>query len=145
MASPPRKILITSATGHQGSALIRALLSSPTSGSAYHIYAVTRSTTSPKAVALAALSPTTISVVAGNLDDRASIAQIFADAASSGSGIWGVFAVLPFPGLGVSDEGEEAQGKVSFASRGRFLLRGNEQWLMSTVGGVDAGGTSAGE
>jgi hypothetical protein len=53
-----------------------------------------------------------ITVVEGDLDHPDSVVKAFEDARHEG-GIWGVFAVLAFPGLGAEGDGEERQGKVS--------------------------------
>jgi nucleoside-diphosphate-sugar epimerase len=107
-----RNIFVAGATGKQGQALIRALLV-PTSSSdgSWHIYALTRRATSPAARRLTETYPSNLTVVEGNLEDRESISKIFEDAKEDG-GIWGVFCVLAFPGLGVDASGEEKQGQV---------------------------------
>ncbi|CZR52811.1 uncharacterized protein PAC_02688 [Phialocephala subalpina] len=116
-----RNILVAGATGRQGQALIRALLDPPALSAKdeslyqpqeqhqYHVYALTRKISSPTARYLAASEEVT--VVEGDLDDPDSILKIFEDARANG-GIWGVFAVLAFPGLGVVADGEERQGKL---------------------------------
>jgi NAD(P)-dependent dehydrogenase (short-subunit alcohol dehydrogenase family) len=107
-----RNIFVAGATGKQGQALIRALLV-PTSSSdgGWHIYALTRRATSPAAQRLTETYPSNLTVVEGNLEDRKSISKIFEDLKKDG-GIWGVFSVLAFPGMGVDASGEERQGKV---------------------------------
>jgi nucleoside-diphosphate-sugar epimerase len=111
-----RNILVTGATGKQGSALIRALLqpSTPDPDSQYHIYALTRKISSPSAQALlSTYTPENLTLVEGDLDDASSITAIFETAKlDDGRGIWGVYAVMAFPGLGASAEGEERQGKM---------------------------------
>jgi NAD(P)-dependent dehydrogenase (short-subunit alcohol dehydrogenase family) len=106
-----RNILVTGATGKQGAGFIRALLQSPTDDQ-YFVYAVTRHDTSPSAQHIAEIGENVL-VVKGDLDTPESISKIFDDAKSEG-GIWGVFAVLAFPGLGADASGEEAQGKVCY-------------------------------
>ncbi len=110
-----RNVLVTGATGKQGRALIRALLqaSAPeTGGPEFHVYAVSRNPSSPSAQSLKDVgNGKEIAVVEGNLDVPESITKIF-EAAKSDGGIWGVFAVLAFPGLGANASGEERQGKV---------------------------------
>ena len=110
-----RNVLVTGATGKQGQALIRALLHAQEAAVAddhiYHIYALTRKASSPGAQALAERWKENLTVVEGDLDDRASISKIFGDTKGNG-GIWGVFAVLAYPGLGAEADGEEEQGKV---------------------------------
>ncbi|KAF8851716.1 NAD(P)-binding protein [Acephala macrosclerotiorum] len=117
-----RNILVAGATGKQGQALIRALLKPPPlSGKEeslyqpqeqhqYHIYALTRKITSPAAQRLATLGED-VTVVEGDLDDPDSIVRIFENAKKDG-GIWGVYSVLAFPGLGAVADGEERQGKM---------------------------------
>ena len=113
-----RKILITGATGKQGQALIRALLqaqpaSSPNPEHTYHISALSRSPTSPAAQSLfSSYSASDLTLVQGDLDDRASMTAIFEEAKFHNDPFWGVFAVLAFPGLGANADGEERQGKM---------------------------------
>ena len=114
-----RNILATGATGKQGSALIHALLQptpdpNATSTPEYHIYALTRKISSPSAQhLLSAYGTENLTLVEGDLDNPSSIAAIFETAKlDDGRGIWGVFAVMAFPGLGASTEGEERQGKL---------------------------------
>ena len=118
-----RSILVAGATGKQGSALIRALLQpssstaslrNVTSAPEYHIYALTRKISSPSAQSLLkTYHPSTLTLVEGNLDDPSSIIAVFETAKlNDEGGIWGVFAIMAFPGLGASAEGEERQGKM---------------------------------
>lgn len=54
-----------------------------------------------------------------------SVRSVFEDAkgdGGAGDGIWGVFAVLVYPGLGKVADGEEAQGKVSHEFIYPFLV-----------------------
>ncbi|EGO00085.1 hypothetical protein SERLA73DRAFT_88941 [Serpula lacrymans var. lacrymans S7.3] len=106
-----RKILVAGATGKQGHSLIRALLNPTTADSEnqYHIYALTRKASSPSAQHIAAENEVT--VVEGDLDIPETITKIFEQAKPDG-GIWGVYSVLAFPGLGASADGEERQGKM---------------------------------
>lgn len=102
-----RNILVFGATGKQGRALIRALLSSD--GSEYHVLALTRNASSPNArLLLDTAKNGYITLVEGNLDNVESIRDVFVK-----NNIWGVYAVLAYPGLGVKDDREEQQGKVS--------------------------------
>ncbi len=107
-----RNILVTGATGKQGTALIRALLhpDTPHTESQYHIYALTRKASSPGAAQLVAEQNATL--VEGDLDDPPSISKIFEEATHHHGGIWGVFAILAYPGLGANADGEERQGKM---------------------------------
>ncbi|CAK5266301.1 unnamed protein product [Mycena citricolor] len=105
---PKKLVLVTGATGKQGQALIRALSSDPE----FHVWALTRAPTSPTVTQLKTASPH-VTVVHGNLDTANSIRKIFDDAkASEFGGVWGVFVVLAFPGLGANADGEERQGKT---------------------------------
>ncbi|KUJ13254.1 NAD(P)-binding protein [Mollisia scopiformis] len=102
-----RNLLVTGATGKQGQALIRALLQS---AEEFQIYALTRKISSPIAQNLASIGDS-VTVVEGDLDDTDSIVKIFEKVRGYG-GMWGVFAVLAFPGLGNNADGEERQGKL---------------------------------
>lgn len=108
-------ILVTGATGKQGRALIHALRLGDTESSAepeFHVLALTRTITSPAANELAAHNKQHVTVVQGNLDSPDAVRRLFEDAKKERGGIWGVFCVLAFPGLGANADGEEAQGKV---------------------------------
>ncbi|KAF7290320.1 NmrA domain-containing protein [Mycena chlorophos] len=107
----PKTVLVTGATGHQGRALIRALLEKE-SDSEFHVLALTRSASSPAAQRLCSAYGDRVRVVEGDLDAPAGIRRIFDDAKTMGDGIWGVFCVLAFPGLGANADGEEAQGTM---------------------------------
>ncbi|KAK0100781.1 hypothetical protein ONS95_007230 [Cadophora gregata] len=119
-----RNIIVAGATGKQGQALIRALLHpSPEANTAssehtYHIYALTRNISSPAAKGLVEREQN-VTVIEGDLDVPDSIRKVFqkakqddVDGQGQGQGIWGVFAVLAFPGLGTEADGEERQGKL---------------------------------
>ncbi|KAL1886825.1 hypothetical protein Plec18167_000760 [Paecilomyces lecythidis] len=123
-----RTILITGATGQQGQALIAALrprdhnsnsnLNSATASAElaseaeieYRVLALTRNKNSDIAKRLAGEKH--VSIVEGDLGQRESIGKIFEDAQSEGDRIWGVFAVMAYPGLNKDAEGEERQGKI---------------------------------
>lgn len=102
-----RNVLVTGATGKQGAAFIRALIQQP-AGEGYFVHAVTRDDASPAAQEIAAIGENVLPVK-GDLDAPESVSKIFEDAKLHG-GIWGVFVVLAFPGLGADASGEEAQG-----------------------------------
>jgi NAD(P)-dependent dehydrogenase (short-subunit alcohol dehydrogenase family) len=106
-----KNVLVTGATGRQGRALIRALrlTSNGTEPLHFRILALTR--TPASAIAKDLCSENHVTIVEGDLSDSESIRKIFEDAKASG-GIWGVFCVLAFPGLGVNADGEEQQGRV---------------------------------
>ncbi|KAM7194448.1 hypothetical protein V8F20_007974 [Naviculisporaceae sp. PSN 640] len=120
-----RKLLLIGATGKQGRALIKALVS-PHSASTPHsvtplptavqqdpiitwdILAVTRNPSSPRAKSLFQLLPEfqdkarrhTLTLVQGDLDNPSSIRAIFDESTASDSApIWGIFLVLQYPGL----------------------------------------------
>ncbi|KAL5536541.1 hypothetical protein ACEPAF_363 [Sanghuangporus sanghuang] len=107
--STARTILVTGATGKQGRSFISAVLST---GAAIdiRILALTRSSKSPAASALAASDRVTL--VEADLDKPDTVRKVFEDAKTNGDGIWGVFLVLAYPGLGVDSAGEERQGKL---------------------------------
>ncbi|KAH8687360.1 hypothetical protein BGZ60DRAFT_465721 [Tricladium varicosporioides] len=113
--SNKRNVLVLGATGKQGKALIRALLhstSSSPSSQRYHIFALTRSAESIAAKALREIgAEDDLTVVEGNLDDEEGMRKVFDNAKKRG-GVWGVFAVLAYPGLGAEADGEERQGKL---------------------------------
>src|ERR687897_3680280 len=92
--SPNNTILVTGATGKQGGALIKEL-----AGKGFRLRAMTRH---PDGEAAQRLRAAGVEVVAGDLDDAASLERALA-------GAWGVFAVQNTWEAGV--EGEEEQGK----------------------------------
>jgi len=109
-AATKRNILVTGATGKQGHALIAALRPDTDQPDVnFHILALTRNVPSPAATSLK--SEPHVTVVQGDLDSEDSLRKVFEDAGGMG-GIWGVFAVLAFPGLGANADGEEKQGKL---------------------------------
>jgi hypothetical protein len=86
------------------------------------ILALTRDASSATAKKLA--EEPHVSVVQGDLNHEESIRKIFEDAKSGGEQIWGVFAVLAYPGLGANADGEEKQGKVGTAAEFSFDIKG---------------------
>jgi uncharacterized protein YbjT (DUF2867 family) len=98
-----RTILVTGATGQQGSAVVSALSALPSSP--FNILALTRDPTSSRAKALVSSHPD-VQIIAGNLDDPEAIF------ASHGKPIWGVFSVQIFLGGGASIASEERQGRA---------------------------------
>jgi len=105
-----RNILVTGATGHQGRALIRAIqIDAASEAEDFHILALTRTASAPAAQRLTAKP--SVTPVEGNLNAPEGIRKIFVDAKQDG-GVWGVFCVLAFPGLGVNADLEEKQGKM---------------------------------
>ena len=111
-----RTILVTGATGHQGRAFISAINS--VENTDFRILALTRNPTAAPAQELALEK--NVTVVQGNLDSPDSVRTVFEKAKEDG-GIWGVFCVLAFPGLGVNSDGEERQGKVWLLLCGQHL------------------------
>jgi uncharacterized protein YbjT (DUF2867 family) len=93
VSSPQKVILVMGATGHQGGAVARELLARK-----HRVRAMTRKPESAPARALKALGA---EIVAGDLDDPASVDRALA-------GAWGAFAVQNTWEAGV--EGEETQG-----------------------------------
>ncbi|KAF5386322.1 hypothetical protein D9757_008579 [Collybiopsis confluens] len=67
---------------------------------------------SPAAKALSAQYPETLTLMSGNLLSEESMRKVFEEAQTSFGGVWGVFCVLAFPGLGANADGEETQGKI---------------------------------
>ncbi|KAG6872569.1 hypothetical protein C0995_008842, partial [Termitomyces sp. Mi166 len=112
MDANTKVLLVTGATGKQGKALISAIQVDTTKPSPFHILALTRNAKSPAAKQLSLRE--NIEVVEGDLDNVGSIREIFEDAKKKG-GVWGVFCVLAFPGLGANADGEEKQGKASLS------------------------------
>jgi len=107
-------ILVTGATGQQGGATARELASK-----GYKVRGLTRK---PKAAPAKALKDSGVELVAGNLDDAASL-----DAALKG--VWGVFGVQNTWEAGV--EGEETQGK-RLAERAKAA--GVQHYVYASVG-----------
>ncbi|KAJ4003863.1 hypothetical protein NW752_011991 [Fusarium irregulare] len=102
-----RALLITGATGKQGSAVINALLAKDSSD--FVLLAATRNKESPSAKKLAAKSPN-IKLIEGDLDSIPALFQAAKQAAGSVP-IWGVYSVQLSMGKGVTLEGEVRQGK----------------------------------
>ena len=133
-----RNILVTSATGKQASGLIRTFLApslkvlSPTSTSTtpcfppqlnskldsaeheYNIYALTRraSSVSARSLGVSKAAQDRLHIVQGDLNNRKSIERVFELLKNEDGVMWGVFTILPFPGLGVDASAEEMMGKV---------------------------------
>jgi uncharacterized protein YbjT (DUF2867 family) len=115
MSHDCKAILVTGATDRQGDAFLSSLLSTDATAQHYHILAMTRNTASETSKTLLSLSPgpdsgSELSLVKGDLDNPKSIRKIFEEVEG---GIWGVFAILAFTGLGANADGEEKQGIVS--------------------------------
>ncbi|KAI8944982.1 hypothetical protein F4801DRAFT_598601 [Xylaria longipes] len=98
-------ILVTGATGKQGSAVINALLAQKIED--LMILAVTRDASSSAAKKLSSISPS-IKLIQGNLDE---VTSLFQEARIvSKEPIWGVYSVQVSMGKGVTSEGEIRQG-----------------------------------
>ncbi|KAF4975788.1 hypothetical protein FZEAL_7469 [Fusarium zealandicum] len=102
-----RALLITGATGKQGSAVIHALASKQPSD--FLLLAVTRNKDSPAAKRLAAKS-SNIKLVEGDLDSIPALFQTAKQVAGD-IPIWGVYSVQLSMGKGITLEGEVKQGK----------------------------------
>jgi len=110
-------ILVAGATGQQGGATARHLLAN-----GWQVRALTRDPNKPAAQALAQAGA---EVVTGDNEDRASL-----DAALQG--VYGVFAVQPFWGIGV--EGEARQGKlIAEAAKAANV----QHFVYTSVGGAE--------
>jgi uncharacterized protein YbjT (DUF2867 family) len=99
-----KSLLITSATGHQGGSVVKALLESPESSSAFTILALSQNINSASAKALVEKFPA-VKLIKGSLDDPHAI---FARLATQ---IWGVFSVQNSMIRGSNNKIEERQGK----------------------------------
>jgi uncharacterized protein YbjT (DUF2867 family) len=117
MPSDSKTVLVTGATGQQGGAVARELLSG-----GYRVRAMTRKPDSEKARELAALGA---EVVRGDLDDEVSLAKPL-------EGAWGTFAVQNTWEAGV--EKEEEQGK-RFAKAAKRA--GVQHYVYTSVGSAD--------
>lgn len=138
-----KAILVTGATGHQGGAVIDALLSAD-NAQEFTILALTRNASSPSASALLTKAPrNNLHLVQGNLDD---VPAVFAAAKAAipdnneddgGKQIWGVFSVQASLGPGITTEGEVAQGCALIDAA---IENGVKHFVYSSVerGGDDA-------
>ena len=97
MSNSDKLIVVTGATGQQGGATAKHLLKQ-----GWRVRALTRD---PQGAAAQALAFAGAEVVAGNMDDRASLDQAFA-------GAYGVFSVQNFWLPDVGAAGEVRQGKI---------------------------------
>lgn len=114
----PKPILVTSATGKQGRAIVNALLAAPDAAE-YTILAVTRHPTSPAAQRLAGLSQS-ITLVKGDMND---VPALFAEAAAATpDGIWGVVcnpAVKMGEGTGALQDTQEVKQAAAMLEEAR--------------------------
>ncbi|KAF2680807.1 NAD(P)-binding protein [Lentithecium fluviatile CBS 122367] len=126
-----RAILVTGATGKQGSAVIDALIKANTN---LEIIALTRNAQSPSAKKLQQKSPK-INIITGNLD---AINDVFQRAKEvTRAPIWGVFSVQIAIGDGQNVQSEERQGKALVDAA---LSNGVSHFVYSSV---DRGGATA--
>ena len=145
-----RNIIVTCSTGKQASGLIKTFLAWPspspdvrspsstpktpcfpsqfdnrlaTDEYEYHIYAITRRplSVSPKSLGVSKAARGRLHIVQGDLHDPRSIKRVFENVKREDGGIFGVFAVLPFPGLGVEANQEERMGKVGYMTSSHGL------------------------
>lgn len=125
-----RALLITSATGKQGTATIAALLKSRAN---FEILALTRNAQSASAQKLLAKSPS-IKLITGHLDNVEDVFQKTKEATKAP--IWGVFSVQVAIGDGASPESEEKQGKALIDAS---IKHGVKHFVYSSV---DRGGNN---
>jgi len=116
----PKTILITGATGKQGTALIQKLSAFPTE---FEIVGVTRNVDSAKSKRLTAQYPT-LSLINSSLDKPETIFE------SVSSEIWGVFCILPAVISGFNPALEESQGKALIDT---CLAHGVSHFVYSSV------------
>jgi uncharacterized protein YbjT (DUF2867 family) len=114
-----RNVIVTGATGRQGRAFVQELLNpSNANGSTaptYRVWAISRDIATPAATRLLKVEKSQgndIRVVQGDLNNTERLKQIFTEVAAEG-GVFGIFIVLPYPGLGNNGGDEATQGKVS--------------------------------
>jgi uncharacterized protein YbjT (DUF2867 family) len=112
-----KTVLITGATGQQGGAVARELLSS-----GYRVRAMTRKPEAEKARELAALGS---EVVRGDLDDEASLEKAL-------GGAWGTFAVQNTWEAGVEKEEEQGKRFANVAKRA-----GVQHFVYTSVASAD--------
>jgi uncharacterized protein YbjT (DUF2867 family) len=120
--SSARNIIVSCATGRQGRAFIRAIFQSPPEHSqdvlGYHIWALTRDASGPAARRLIEDEKGHaghITVYECDLNSSTSVRELFQRVDAAG-GVFGIFAVLAYPGLGKKSDIELSQGKVIIPS-----------------------------
>ncbi|PTB77758.1 NAD(P)-binding protein [Trichoderma longibrachiatum ATCC 18648] len=119
-----RSLLITGATGRQGGAAIRALLSK---NADFKLLAVTRDKTSPSAQKLASLSPK-VTLLQGDLNKTDALFEQARDL--TGSSPWGVFSVQALQPGAKGPPLEQAQGTSLIDSA---LKAGVKHFVYSSV------------
>jgi uncharacterized protein YbjT (DUF2867 family) len=121
-----RTLLVAGATGKQGGAVVRALLSDSSKASNFTVLAVTRNVDSAGAGKLTAKYPS-IKLVQGDLDD---VPALFQNAKKvTSQPIWGVFSVQPLASGNAHDK-EQTQG---IALIDESLKQGVEHFVYSSV------------
>ena len=147
-----KNIIVTCSTGKQASGLIKTFLAWPapspsllspsstpitpcfpphldnrldTDEDEYHVYAVTRRplSISAKSLGVSKAARDRLHIVQGDMHDSRSIKRVFENVKKAVGGIFGVFAVLPFPGLGVEAHQEERMGKVWIEAESYVMKR----------------------
>ncbi|KAI1374410.1 NAD(P)-binding protein [Hypoxylon crocopeplum] len=126
-----RAVLITGATGKQGSAVVNALLKA---NADFEILALTRDSQSASAQRLLQKSPK-IKLVTGNLDAADTIFHKAKEVTKAP--VWGVFSVQAAIGGGASSRTEEVQGKALIDAS---LKNGVKHMVYSSV---DRGGAKS--
>lgn len=116
-----KRFLVVGATGLQGGATVDALLAG---GTGNGVRALTRNPSSPSSQKLASRG---VEVVAGDLDDAASLARAL-------DGVDGAYLVTNFRGGGATVESEERQGKAFVDA---CAAAQTPRLVFSSVGGAD--------
>jgi len=109
--STTKTVLVTSATGVHGRAVIDALLSTHTT--AFHVLALTRDRRSSSAMDLALRYPKGLTLVEADLASPESVRKLFINEkrAMTGESVWGIYLSAPCA-LASKPKEEERQGKV---------------------------------
>ncbi|KAK2066643.1 hypothetical protein P8C59_000440 [Phyllachora maydis] len=84
-------------------------------GPGFHVWALTRNPWAASARRLReTYKPSCLSLIEGDLDQPSRISEVYAEVhkQSGDQGIWGVFVVLAYPGLGKAGQREEGHGKM---------------------------------
>lgn len=112
-ASTTKTVLVTSATGVQGRAVIDALLSTPNTSPAFHVLALTRNRRSAGAMDLVLKYPKGLTLVEADLASPESVRNVFVNEkmAMTGEPVWGIYLVAPCS-IASNPKEEERQGKV---------------------------------
>jgi uncharacterized protein YbjT (DUF2867 family) len=114
-----RTILITGVTGHQGGAVAHALR-----GAGFSLRGLTRK---PQGEQAAALTRQGVEIVAGDLDDEATLRRVL-------SGAWGVFGIQNSGEAGVQREEEQGKRLATLAREAAV-----EHYVYTSVGSANKG------